>query len=176
MPEQAPSAAEETSQEAAEVSKLIASLGQHFSRFAASMKLAHTRSPQNLRCVRGKSSLGCGVRNACVLCQEDASNADAADAQEEGEQPAQQAKGRGANLVSTVRSFLPFVSKAAEAPAQPAAGKKPVKVRFQAARICIEKVSNSCHSWQASILLACASYSRFARLYTSAQPRSRAVH
>ena len=38
--------------------------------------------------------------------------------------------GLGANLVSTVRSFLPFVSRAADAPPPPpAAGKKPVKVR-----------------------------------------------
>lgn len=34
----------------------------------------------------------------------------------------------GANLVSTVRSFLPFVSKSGDAQPQPAAGKKPVKV------------------------------------------------
>ena len=39
--------------------------------------------------------------------------------------------GLGANLVSTVRSFLPFVSRAADAPPPPpAAGKKPVKVRM----------------------------------------------
>ena len=38
--------------------------------------------------------------------------------------------GMGANLVSTVRSFLPFVSKAGDAQPQPAAGKKPVKVRM----------------------------------------------
>jgi hypothetical protein len=36
--------------------------------------------------------------------------------------------GLGANLVSTVRSFLPFVSKPADAAAPPAAGKKAVKV------------------------------------------------
>ena len=36
--------------------------------------------------------------------------------------------GMGANLVSTVRSFLPFVSKSGDAPPPPAAGKKPVKV------------------------------------------------
>jgi hypothetical protein len=42
--------------------------------------------------------------------------------------------GLGANLVSTVRSFLPFVSssKAAEPAAPPAAGKKPVKARASA--------------------------------------------
>lgn len=40
--------------------------------------------------------------------------------------------GMGANLVSAVRSFLPFVSKAADAQPQPAAGKKPVKVRHPA--------------------------------------------
>jgi hypothetical protein len=34
----------------------------------------------------------------------------------------------GANLVSTVRSFLPFVSKSGDTQPQPAAGKKPVKV------------------------------------------------
>lgn len=38
--------------------------------------------------------------------------------------------GLGANLVSTVRSFLPFVSKPADAAAPPAAGKKTVKVRI----------------------------------------------
>lgn len=38
--------------------------------------------------------------------------------------------GLGANLVSTVRSFLPFVARAEPADTVPAAGKKPVKVPF----------------------------------------------
>ncbi|KAK9836350.1 hypothetical protein WJX81_007690 [Elliptochloris bilobata] len=37
--------------------------------------------------------------------------------------------GLGANLVSTVRSFLPFVARAEAAEGAPAGGKKPVKVR-----------------------------------------------
>ena len=50
-----------------------------------------------------------------------------ADAQDSGQAQKGMA-GMGANLVSTVRSFLPFVSKAGDAQPQPAAGKKPVKV------------------------------------------------
>jgi len=42
--------------------------------------------------------------------------------------------GLGANLVSTVRSFLPFVARAEPAEGAPAAGKKPVKVRRGAFR------------------------------------------
>ena len=41
----------------------------------------------------------------------------------------------GANLVSTVRSFLPFVSKSGDAQPQPAAGKKPVKVSTSSRKI-----------------------------------------
>ena len=52
---------------------------------------------------------------------------EAADAQDSGQAQKGMA-GMGANLVSTVRSFLPFVSKAGDAQPQPAAGKKPVKV------------------------------------------------
>ena len=39
-----------------------------------------------------------------------------------------------ANLVSTIRSFLPMVSKPAEGQAGPAAGKQPVKVGMQSSR------------------------------------------
>ncbi len=60
-----------------------------------------------------------------MLLQDD--NEEAADVAEAA--PAQKGvAGMGANLVSTVRSFLPFVSKAGDAQPQPAAGKKPVKV------------------------------------------------
>ena len=52
---------------------------------------------------------------------------EAADAHESGQAQKGMA-GMGANLVSTVRSFLPFVSKVGDAQPQPAAGKKPVKV------------------------------------------------
>ena len=52
---------------------------------------------------------------------------EAADAKGSGQAQTGMA-GMGANLVSTVRSFLPFVSKAGDAQPQPAAGKKPVKV------------------------------------------------
>lgn len=48
--------------------------------------------------------------------------------------------GLGANLVSTVRSFLPFVSKAVDAAAPPAAGKKAVKVRFSSV-FCIAQIT-----------------------------------
>ena len=54
---------------------------------------------------------------------------EAADAQGSGQVQKGMA-GMGANLVSTVRSFLPFVSKAGDAQPQPAAGKKAVKVRY----------------------------------------------
>lgn len=57
--------------------------------------------------------------------------------------------GLGANLVSTVRSFLPFVSKAADAAAPPAAGKKTVKVR-----LC--SVSFSEPLWYPTISPSCA--------------------
>ena len=52
---------------------------------------------------------------------------EAAGAQDSGQAQKGMA-GMGANLVSTVRSFLPFVSKTGDAQPQPAAGKKPVKV------------------------------------------------
>lgn len=51
-------------------------------------------------------------------------------AEEGGDGAKRTVGGLGANLVSTMRSFLPFVSKQqAEGSAVPAAGKKPVKVR-----------------------------------------------
>ena len=65
-------------------------------------------------------------QGAALQAAEDPSE-EAAGAQEGGQAQMGMA-GMGANLVSTVRSFLPFVSKADNAQPQPAAGKKPVKV------------------------------------------------
>ena len=63
---------------------------------------------------------------AVYALQEDGE--EAADAVEAAPAAQKGVAGMGANLVSTVRSFLPFVSKAGDAQPQPAAGKKPVKV------------------------------------------------
>ena len=62
----------------------------------------------------------------CLQCLQDASAGPAEPA--ESSQAQKGVAGMGANLVSTVRSFLPFVSKSGDAQPQPAAGKKPVKV------------------------------------------------
>ena len=68
------------------------------------------------------------VSQAADLQAAEGSSGETANAQESGQGQKGMA-GMGANLVSTVRSFLPFVSKAGDAQPQPAAGKKPVKVR-----------------------------------------------
>jgi hypothetical protein len=66
------------------------------------------------------------LRGSLTCVQE----ADAAPARERSSGGAcgKPAAGLGANLVSTMRSFLPFVSKQAECGPLAAAGKKPVKV------------------------------------------------